>query len=144
MDARLLNSQNVDVFEAVKSRGLDPLMFCWADAKWGNNAISVLQFGDEHLFYFQFGYSDPSHHAPYRGRYVPGNKTREESFATTSWPNVLHLVKIWIDCVQREISTPDPWKSFAGICRCTAVTRLTSGCKHAIQLCRNPASGERT
>src|ERR1700687_1070760 len=120
MDARLMNTQKTEVFEEIKSNGIDPMMFQWAEGTHNANSISILKLVD-HGFYFEFGYGERNWQSPYRGRYVPGQLTREESYTLGEWSRMVSRVGAWVNNVRRELSTPDPWKSLPGF---TDVTQL--------------------
>lgn len=113
MDYRLLNSQKTDVFNAIRQHGLDPLSFLWADTQSrnpGTGEISIIQFGNEPSFYFEFDH--------YADKYVaacsPWREQRETRFTVGSWPAVPKYVGDWVGFLKRELTTADPWKALPG------------------------------
>src|SRR5437867_4004758 len=102
MDARLLKSQRVEVFDVIKSRDVDPLMFSWGEGVWYSNEISVLQFPEEY-FYFEFGYNPNLVNYRYGGKRAPGSEQREVTYEATTWKAVLMQVSNWVNAVKKEL-----------------------------------------
>jgi hypothetical protein len=112
MDARLLNTQKTDVFTVIKQGGLDPLLFSFEDgrATIDKSPVSVLRFKTERPYYFKFDF----YHGNFTAQCSPWQDRRETRFEIGRWSAVPQHVGRWIDCLQSELNTPDPWKALPG------------------------------
>src|SRR5438132_5594652 len=112
MDARLLNSQKTDVFNVIKQQGLDPLLFFWEDgqATVDKSPVSILRFKTERSYFFKFDF--------YNGKFTaqcsPWQRRRETRFQIGEWGLVPGYVGQWVNYVNSELNTPDPWKALPG------------------------------
>ena len=72
--------------------------------------ISLLSYAADANYFFEFQLRGDT----YAGRFSPGENKREQWLEIGRWPNVPRIVLLWTTWLQRELSTPDPWKALPG------------------------------
>ncbi|GMQ91375.1 MAG: hypothetical protein BMS9Abin11_0683 [Gammaproteobacteria bacterium] len=103
----LLKSQKNQVFEIIKSSGLDPFNFKWTTTDSmieEDTKVPVLEYEDGE-FYFQF---DLKNESKYSG-FSPGKEGVDETSYPGTWEFQLHNVTEWLTYLENEIDQPDLW-----------------------------------
>jgi hypothetical protein len=107
--SRILQSQKNEVFALIKSAGLDPSDFQWADAEshWTYITSMVSRLKHKHSsYFFQFDFYLGEH----RGFFSPGRDSEFSSgIRSLSFEDIFNNVKTWLYYLKREINAPDLW-----------------------------------
>ncbi len=105
----LLKSQKNRVYELLQQGGLEPGEFAWAREEIaGSLVVSRLNFR-EGAYYFQFS----SHEVNAWCTACPGQFRSLDYEYPKSWEEQEGVFKKWVQCLKREIASPDPWGDLA-------------------------------
>src|SRR5438876_7379074 len=99
----LLRSQANEVFEAIKSAGLEPSDFDWEDIVGHNSGMRVSQLAHKRSgYYFTF-----DNFGEFYSQWEPGYQTRVDSSYWEDWRDQLNRFQLWLSYVRRETESPD-------------------------------------
>ncbi len=115
-NANLLVSQKNEVFDLIKTAGLNIFNFEWSNIRsnrsvdeMGNpTTVDRLDYLDSN-FYFIFDFLKRQHYC----EYSPGKEVSVEMQYPRSWQLQIGQFKNWLGFLQREINQPDMWKDLS-------------------------------
>lgn len=105
--APLLQSQENEVFLAVRASGLDPSSFAWELQKSehdNSNLVSVLSHKPT-SYWYKFDMADEGHLCIF----MPGKDTLRGGEYPGTWPNQMAYVRKWLTYLKREAEAPNLW-----------------------------------
>jgi hypothetical protein len=125
VDARLLNTQKQNVFDALTNSGFEPYQFDWTTGRTGGSGpggapptqFSIIYSKSRPEFRFTFNFVDGvylPHCSPWKG-------TRAATLGAASWTRCLAHIPVWANLVEDELKTPDPWKALPGLATTSAI-----------------------
>lgn len=111
---QLLRSQANAVFEAIRSRGLDPSDFEWTEMAYHapERTIPVLVHRPTgyHYEFDSFHYETfTDAGTEYIARFSPGHSDMVEESSVHGWEGLLSVVGEWLVYLKREIEAPNFW-----------------------------------
>jgi hypothetical protein len=109
----ILKSQAKQVFDALKSNGLEPSEFALTKAdSFGLPGLDVNRLVHNNTnYYFQFDFNKNNQHIC---SFSPGQQTNIEIQLPGNWELLWPYFLGWIAYLQREIATPDIWATLSG------------------------------
>ncbi len=134
----LLRSQKNRVYELLRQNGLEPGEFCWAKEEIaGSFVVSRLNYR-EGEYYFQF----TSHEVNSWCTACPGQFRTLDHEYPKNWDEQEAVVTKWIQCLKREIASPDPWAELAKYKVALKVRAIEADCNEAISAVEAEEIGE--
>lgn len=115
----LLKSQKNEVFEIIQEQGLEPANFSWITGEYRIPSEHILTrdlihcvyevpkliYQKNSQFYFQFELRNGRLHCTFS----PSKDTPITKKLTRSWEEQKRYVKLWANCLKKEIEAPDLW-----------------------------------
>ena len=101
----LLKSQKAALFEWIKGGNFSPALFDLtpeSDVR-GKVIGNRLRYKDSH-YYFTIESRDAFHLS-----FSPGKERLREEMFSRSFENIVFVLADWLNCLEKEISAPDPW-----------------------------------
>lgn len=114
-EARLLLSQKTALLPVARSMGLDPSQFGWYDGKLWESSLFAL---DQSQFDREFDVSVIAYRprpeyrckfGPQTIEFSPGREKLKDRGSRKIDEHIEYWFRIWLQCLRREIQTPDLW-----------------------------------